>query len=681
MNRRSFDLRSNLGKVFLSDTFFGGQALVELLVTIGLAAILIPAIFTGVIASREGKPQQEQRMGATTLLKETEQAVRSIKDAGWNNIATFSATPLHPIIAGNKWALIPGSENINSLTRQVVVDNVYRDANNNIVSSGGTLDPSTKKATITISWSLPKSSNASSVMYLTRNGNSILNQTTKTEFNAGTNNGVLIQDTTGTGIADDGQIQLSLNNSNWCSPSASIKGTLSLPNSGNVISAVTSSTAGGGDYAYIGAGNGSPASSFMHIGITDPQPPAEPTPVPSIIGLYNSSDQVNALSVANGYAFLATNATSNQIKIVRLSDNTLYKTINLGSGKAARGIFVSNNVLYATSADKIYLYNVSDLNDIEQLPTTKIHGGGLGEQIVVVGTKAYVSVSDSNLSLQIFTINVGGSLDDWSLSYWSSNKINWVAKSTGLVVNATGTRAYVAFTSTDIPSGFYIVDASSKGNNSTLGVYDAGGMQPKGIALGTSDIAILVGTDGSEQYQVINGLSNDTINKCGGMTVTNGAGGVATVTQTDTNVYSYLISGDTNNQFKIIEGGSGGGASSTGLFDSATIEASSSSVFNRFSATVNQPANTTVEMQVAVAQAPPPGTSCSGATYTFVGPNGNTSSYFTAVNGLISGQIPFGNFPPSYQNPAKCMRFRASLSTNNSNFTPYLYDITLNYSP
>ena len=43
------------------------------------------------------------------------------------------------------------------------------------------------------------------------------------------------------------------------------------------------------------------------------------------------------------------------------------------------------------------------------------------------------------------------------------------------------------------------------------------------------------------------------------MVVTGGANGVATVNQQDSDVYSYLISGGSQDHFIIIEGGGGGG--------------------------------------------------------------------------------------------------------------------------
>ena len=60
-----------------------GQSLVELLIVIGLSAIVLPALFVGFIASREGKAQQGQRAQALAILNKTIEAVRSVREKGW----------------------------------------------------------------------------------------------------------------------------------------------------------------------------------------------------------------------------------------------------------------------------------------------------------------------------------------------------------------------------------------------------------------------------------------------------------------------------------------------------------------------------------------------------------------------------------------------------------------------
>ena len=99
---------------------------------------------------------------ANFLLKEAMETTRNFRDGTtWSTNGLGTTTPgnnnpyhfvLDTSTTPNTWNLTPGTETIDIFTRKIIFDQVYRDANNNIVSSGGTLDADTKKVTATISW-------------------------------------------------------------------------------------------------------------------------------------------------------------------------------------------------------------------------------------------------------------------------------------------------------------------------------------------------------------------------------------------------------------------------------------------------------------------------------------------------------------------------------------------------
>ncbi|MCX6793907.1 MAG: hypothetical protein NTY06_02265 [Candidatus Gottesmanbacteria bacterium] len=116
-----------------------GQLLVELLVALGVSSILIPAVMTGFIASRQGKAQERQRLEATAIAREADEAVRIVRDAGWSNVATNGT--YHPVISGTTWTLASGTITLDGYTESVAIADVSRDATGTIVASGGTVDP------------------------------------------------------------------------------------------------------------------------------------------------------------------------------------------------------------------------------------------------------------------------------------------------------------------------------------------------------------------------------------------------------------------------------------------------------------------------------------------------------------------------------------------------------------
>lgn len=183
--------------------FLNGQSLIEVLIALGLASILLPAVLTGLVASREGKAQEGQRLISTSLLKEAEEVTRSVREKGWGSIPASSGSPYHPQATGTSWSLISGAETVSGFTRRIDISDVFRDLGGNIVTSGGTLDPSTKKIVSTVSWSTPIASQVDSTFFLSRYlNNNTWTQTTQADFNAGSHN------STKTVATGDGAVEL-----------------------------------------------------------------------------------------------------------------------------------------------------------------------------------------------------------------------------------------------------------------------------------------------------------------------------------------------------------------------------------------------------------------------------------------------------------------------------------------
>jgi len=143
-----------------------GQTLIEILVVMALLALLIPVLSMGLVVSREGRPQQIRRTEAMQIVQEYHDAIISIREKGWDNISTNGI--YHPTTDGSTWSLVAGALDENGITSQVEIADVLRDENGMIVTSGGTVDPSTKQVTITSSWSTPVVGVASSSFYVTR---------------------------------------------------------------------------------------------------------------------------------------------------------------------------------------------------------------------------------------------------------------------------------------------------------------------------------------------------------------------------------------------------------------------------------------------------------------------------------------------------------------------------------
>lgn len=663
--------------------FLKGQTLIELVLAMGLAALIFPTLLAGFMNSREGKIQQGMRVQAVALLKETESAVRAVRNNDWTTFAVNGT--YHIATFNNKWTLNSGTQTTNGLTQQIDINNVSRDTNGAIVTSGGTIDPSTKKITITISWTKPQTSNVVSTMYLTRTSNSTDLDSSFSQFSNGVKSSTIVATTSGS--VTDGQVQLGAGGGggDWCEPSFLIA-TVDLPKSGvaNAVAAIAG-PASNGSTIFAGTGENASGISFAKVDIPGNPPTAS---IPATFDGYKT----NSVFGENNYAYMTTDNNSKEVAIINLNQysdspaNSKYNevgAINLPGSINGTSIYVTNNKAYITSSDKkFYVYNLSADRSIAT-PSGSLTLDGVGKKVLVAGDYAYIATDSTTYQLEIVKLS-DLSVARLTLSTGQSGVDVYVN-----TFNSNPDRVYILTSQSANHNEFYVVNVSNKANPKTtddlgneLGKYDTSGMTTTGLTVVTGNRAIIVGTGGTYQYEVVNLdlIDNSgTKGNCGHLTYATGIRGVASVLQGSGFAYSYVITGDASSELKIILGGAGGSYTSSGNFESAIYDAGYSVAYNRFVANITLPSFASISAQVAVA--PPGGSGCSNATYQYLGPGGNPNSFFTAVGASISGAIPFGNYQNNtYQNPARCFRYKLWLSSSDITQTPVVYDVGWNHS-
>ncbi|HSW47615.1 MAG TPA: hypothetical protein VLG67_00900, partial [Candidatus Saccharimonadales bacterium] len=467
-----------------------GQTLVELILVMGLAALVLPALLTGFVAARNGKPQQQQRVQAISVLKESEAAIKNIRNNSWNTIASTPLdTPYHTEISGSQWSLVSGSfKNSNNITQDIRVNEVRRDSEGAIVATGGSIDPSTKKIDIHISWQNPYVSSIDSTLYLTRTKNQTFTQTNLSDFNAGVPTGTDIVATGGS--ATDGQVQLTTTGggngsggnsggplSDWCAPNLSITA-VDLPKNGvaNTISAIEGKV-------FAGTGDNASGVSYASVAVTNTNPP-----IAAVSGTFNGY-KTNGVFGETGFAYLATDNNAKEVVIVSQSGTPsevgYFNAPGNGSGNS---VYVSGNVGYMTSADKFYTFDLSLKSNSR--PQKGVYTlAAAGNKIMVVGSYAYIANNSTTNQLEIVDVSNPNS----PTLKKRVSVAGQVAKD--VYVNSTGTRAYLATAFSSTQKEMFVIDISDKSNPVVLGSYDASGMDPLGITVIERDNkAILVGT-------------------------------------------------------------------------------------------------------------------------------------------------------------------------------------------
>ncbi len=660
-----------------------GQTIIELLLAMAFAMIMIPALFVMFFVSREGKPQAQQRTRAVSLVVEAEEAIRSIREAGWAQFAAFqNGTPYYPRVSGGRWTLTQGEEITDGLTRAIVFSDVYRDTSGSIVSSGGTRDGSTRRAEVTVSWLTPFPASVRHYVYLTRHTNIIAVDTTEADFGAGVATDVTVTNLYGGAVV----LGATGGYGDWCQPSLTISA-LDLPKSGvaNAISAIE---------GHIVAGTGENASgvSFANVLISDPPYPTNPTA--SVSGTFDGY-KTNDVFTESSYAYIATDNNAKEIVILDVTQtnaNGKYLEVgyfNMPGNGNGNAIVTAGNVGYMLDGgSKMYTVDLAvKTGSRPSLDADGVTLAGGGKKLAVVGTRAFVAVDAINAQLTIVDISNPSNLV-------ISRQIGLPAQEARAVyVNTSGTRAYVVTEQSPTQRELFIVntDTNSAAFGTVLGSYDTNGMDPRGVVVVSGPRAIVVGRN-AEEYQVVD-ITNEVsspLPRCGGLNVDTGIQGIATVFTGAERAYSYIVTGDATTELKIIEGGPGGSGSTyrlsgtfeSRIFDSTVVATGSSeAAWNRISGNITTPSSGTV-LTVQVAAADPLGGSCTGVSYAYVGPDGTSNTRYTSDGGTtIAGIIPFSDDGTGFENPARCFRYRAALSTDDQTLTPILYDVSVSLSP
>ena len=142
------------------------------LIEVIIAAVIISTIMISIIGLSASASNLSfftlQESQAQTLLNETVEAVKLVRDDNWSNISSLStSTNYYPSFSGSAWTLTTTPNPIGIFTQKIVFQNVNRDSNDDIVSSGGTLDTGTRKVTATVSWLKSNGTQASeSIIFL-----------------------------------------------------------------------------------------------------------------------------------------------------------------------------------------------------------------------------------------------------------------------------------------------------------------------------------------------------------------------------------------------------------------------------------------------------------------------------------------------------------------------------------
>jgi hypothetical protein len=611
---------------------------------------------------------------AVGLVREAQESVRVVREKDWTLFTGFSSgdssapgyvpKPYHPAISDNTWILtnLPfGSETINGMTRQVVINDVCRDINGIIASTctGNTPDPSTKKVVITVGWGAPTATSINITEYLTRSTNQSYVETTSAQFSSGTYGpSIAITNTS------SGEITLGAGgNADWCKPDQFIVAQFNLHHAGatDAITAIPGQVLIGG--------NIEKNVSFSKLNITDTDPP-----VVSQDGTFGGYNTKGVFGDKN-YGYLATDNDAKEVVIIDLNSKDAkgnYKEVgsfNTPGNAAGKQVWVLGNVGYVLSNKHLYSFELSSKTGSRPiLDPDGVALGGDGTRIVMAGNYAYITVNGSSQELKIIDVHdpinmtVIGGLDLQAVGQHDKDGRDIAIDGLGRAYIITGKNK-----DTTIPD-FFVVNVSNPSAPIKIASYVVSVTDPKALTVVEAGKRAIIIGNGGQEYQVFTISSAGVPSYCGGLNVDVKDNGIASVLEPDSDAFSYIMTNDASNEFKAIKGGPGGAYALLGVFTSQTLDTNHDVAFNNFSATTSTPANTSISFKIAIKHRGASGT-CSGVAF--------SDSDFVLFS---PGPLTLGTIGAGYANPGQCLKYQAILTSDASN-TPILYDISFNYSP
>lgn len=145
-----------------------GFGMVEVLIASGIMSVVIVTIIGVYHSLAELSLENTPKIQAAFLLEEGTEAIRLMRDTTWARVAsTTLGTTYYLRWQSGSWVATTSPQMVDIFTRTIVFSSVQRDGSFNIVNSGGSVDNSSRKATIAVTWPTQNGTSSRSIdMYI-----------------------------------------------------------------------------------------------------------------------------------------------------------------------------------------------------------------------------------------------------------------------------------------------------------------------------------------------------------------------------------------------------------------------------------------------------------------------------------------------------------------------------------
>jgi hypothetical protein len=143
-----------------------GFGMVEIIIASAIMGAVIVSVISVYHSLAEISLQNTPHIQSAFLLEEGVEIVKVMRDTSWTSIASSTVgTPYYFRWeqASSTWRATTSPQLVDIFTRTVTFADVNRDTDFNIVSTGGTVDINSRKATIEVSWNTDEGTTTKSV--------------------------------------------------------------------------------------------------------------------------------------------------------------------------------------------------------------------------------------------------------------------------------------------------------------------------------------------------------------------------------------------------------------------------------------------------------------------------------------------------------------------------------------
>ncbi len=593
-----------------------GFSIVEILLSIGIFSMLIGSLTIFTLDAYRGGYNAQRRVEASLILQEIGNAVIGLKNNDWGElIQNADGTQKKLVYNNGVYAFASGSTTQSGFDVSLTANLVQRDSNGNIVINGGTNDPRSRSIIITVTWldNFNRNQSVSTNLYVNDWSALAFRHTTQADFNSGTKNLTFVTNNSG------GEVQLdTVVYGDWCIPSNTLH-VFDLPGQG--LATALHAIPG---IAYVGTGANASGLAFARVDATYNDPPVQ-----TLNGTYDGN-KINQVYGDSSYAYLTSDTNSEEVIILSISSTPYTKVGYFDAAGTQNGLSVAvqGNYGYMTQDNIFRIFDLTNKSGARpELGSVTLAGNG--NKLVVSGNYVYVAIDSSSTQLQIIDIS-----NPSTPIIAGSTAVN-TARGVSLTVSTNTNRVYIV-TSVNTGRELYVLDTTTKsGVHTVIASMELNTMDPKGVAIVESAARVIaVGVNGQE-YQVFNISSEANPTLCGGLNIDNTTiYDVKTIYLTNGDAYSYIITGESSAELKLIKGGPGGGFgngrgySKIGDYISPIFDTSSNlPTFYALDPDSVIPVNSTLRAQLRA------DVSAGGIlSVPFAGPDGNAGTYYSGLN-------------------------------------------------